>query len=192
MDEGGPSFPNCLLSAGPTEPGLCVSPPSPQPSHCIEQTPGNARPWWAGPDLSLAVLEGPRVPSGCGHCKSKWGDTWPSVQLGQAKAPLAQWSLLPRQPLHQPSPHPGNSWCFQGNYLTDQQCRDCGGRATREGALFPVLGPQGTTPAGQRSPDPHLHTGRALSHGGKGAGVRAAWTLLQTMLPAACCVVSYK
>lgn len=110
----------------------------------------------ARPSLSC-----PRRPKGSlrvWSLQQQVGDTWPSVQLGQAKAPLAQWSLLPRQPLYQPSPHPGNSWCFQGNYLTDQQCRDCGGRAAREGALFPVLGPQGTTPAGQRSPDPHLHT----------------------------------
>lgn len=190
MDEGGPSFPNCLLSAGPSKPGLCLSPPSPQPhsrlaSLCFEQTPGMPGPGGRGQTFPWLSLKAQGFPQGVVTATASGGYL---AQLGQAKAPLAQWSLLPQQP----SSHPGNSWCFQGNYLTDQQCRGCGGRAAREGALFPVLGPPGTTPAGQRSPDPHLHTGRALSHRGKGAGVRAAWTLLQTMLSPACCVVYCK
>lgn len=40
----------------------------------------------------------------------------------------------------------------------NQQCRGCGSRAARGGALFPV-GPQGATPAGQQSPDPHPSQG---------------------------------
>lgn len=71
--------PSPTAPAEPTELRLCASPPSPQPaivqavaSHtALSRQPGNARPWWVGPDLPLAVLEGPRVLLGCGHCNSK-------------------------------------------------------------------------------------------------------------------------
>lgn len=73
-----PPSPTASAQLGLWSLGLCLSlPPHSQPVRRlwppIERAPGNARPWWAGPDLPLTVLEGPGVPSGYGHCNSNGG-----------------------------------------------------------------------------------------------------------------------
>lgn len=91
----------------------------------IEQSPGNARPWWEGLGLSLTILGALRHP-----CK-----VWPAQREGRH---LARHDLYPSlgggAPSHlsHSSPHTRNSWCFQGNYLMNQQCGDCGGRMAQE------------------------------------------------------------
>lgn len=133
--------------------GPCLPLPAPQPVVWLwpspEQAPGDARPRWEGlacPSLSsegslqgVAITAGRRTP----------GQARPLPSPGRPAAPPAPVAPAAPSRINHSSSHPPNSWCFQGNYLMNQQCGDCGGRTARERPL-PALGPLGTE--GTRGP----------------------------------------
>lgn len=171
--EGGPSLlPQLLQLSWALEPGALWGPvgslpaPSLPPSlrwgRGIEQAPGNARPWcgrgWAGPLLSSA----PRgSPARCGRNSGEGGHLARHDLCPGPGRPAAPSPVVPRSPSHlnHSFPRPLNSWCFQGNYLMNQQCGDCGGGM----GLPPSAGPPGTEgtcgaaepPAAPPTPTPH-------------------------------------
>lgn len=106
--------------------------PTPQPETelwpgIIRQTPGNVRPRWERLGLPLTVLRAPRGPCKVwppGQGGRTPGQARPLPQPGQAAAPLPSGPHSPPNCLNQSSPNPPNSWCFQGNYLMNQQCGD--------------------------------------------------------------------
>lgn len=165
LDQGGPSPPFQLRrSAGQARSlGLCgagwgpgLPLPTHQPAGELWPQPRLADTWkcqpphsppqrvWACPSLSS---EPPGVPARCSHHGREGGhlarhDLWPSP--GRLRRPLPSGPHSPPHGLNQSSPHPPNSWCFQGNYLMNQQCGGCGGGMAAERAFLPALGPPGT------------------------------------------------
>lgn len=114
--------------------------------------PGPGGRGWACPLLSSE----PRgFPARCGHNSGERGhlarrDLCPSPAGLQ---PPAQWPPEAPSRLNHSFPHPLNSWCFQGNYLMNQQCGDCGGGMAQNGTFSQHQAHRARrAPAGQQSP----------------------------------------
>ena len=157
---GPPSAPAAPAQLGRRSLGLCGAPwgpclplPAPQPVVWLWpspdrhlEMPGPGGRGWPAPHYpqrgslqGVAITAGRRTP----------GQARPLPSPGQACSAPGPVALAAPSRINHSSSHPPNSWCFQGNYLMNQQCGDCGGRTARNRPL-PVLGPLGTE--GTRGP----------------------------------------
>lgn len=111
------------------------------------------------------------------------GQARPLPSPGQAcSAPRPVAPAAPSR-LNQSSCHPLNSWCFQGNYLMNQQCGDCGGRMAGNKPL-PRLDPPGiegtcrTAEPPAPLPHPQVPPPCSALRRLKKSGVRETWVAL--------------